>query len=104
LLDERGLSERPHRVRTWAPRGQAPVLHDHFNRKMLSAMAGLTWRNFYFRLYPDTIHMVQVVDFLAHLLRHLPEKLLVIWDRLPQHQARLVSEFVAAAQGDPSQI
>ncbi len=98
-MDESGLSERPHRVRTWAPRGQTPVLQYHFNRKMLSAAAGMTWRNFYFRLYPDVIHAVQVVDFLAHLLRQLPEKLLVIWDRLPQHRARLVTEFVAA-QGD----
>ncbi len=34
FIDESGLSERPHRVRTWAPRGQTPVLHYHFNRKM----------------------------------------------------------------------
>jgi hypothetical protein len=66
---------------------------------MLSAVAGMTWRNHYFRLYPDTIHTAQVVDFLAHLLRQLPEKLLVIWDRLPQHRAWPVTEFVAA-QGD----
>ena len=75
------------------------MLHYHFNRKMLSAVAAMTWRNFYFRLYPDTIHTAQVVDFLAHLLRQLPGKLLVIWDRLPQHRAQLVSELVAA-QGD----
>ncbi|MBV9482871.1 MAG: winged helix-turn-helix domain-containing protein, partial [Acidobacteria bacterium] len=25
FVDESGLSERPHRVRTWAPRGQTPV-------------------------------------------------------------------------------
>ena len=66
---------------------------------MLSAAAGITWRNFYFRLYSDTIRAAQVVDFLAHLLRHLPAKLLVIWDHLPQHGARLVTEFVAAQRG-----
>jgi transposase len=75
------------------------VLHYHFNRKMLSAVAAMTRRNFYFRLYPDTIHTAQVVDFLAHLLRQLAGKLLVIWDRLPQHRAQPVSELVAA-QGD----
>jgi hypothetical protein len=26
FIDESGLSERHHRVRTWAPRGQTPVL------------------------------------------------------------------------------
>jgi hypothetical protein len=33
---------------------------------------------FYFRLYPDTIHTAQGVDFLTHLLRQLAGKLLVI--------------------------
>jgi transposase len=39
------------------------------------------------------------LDFLGHLLRHLPGRLLIIWDRLPQHRARLVREFIAAQEG-----
>src|SRR5256712_6868722 len=46
FIDESGLSQRPHRCRTWAPRGQTPVLQYHFNWKTLSAMAGVTWWNF----------------------------------------------------------
>jgi transposase len=41
FIDESGLSERPHRCPTWAPRGQTPVLQYHFNWKTLSAMAGV---------------------------------------------------------------
>jgi hypothetical protein len=95
FVDESGLSERPHRCRTWAPRGQTPVLQYHFNWKWLSAMAGVTWWNFYFRLFPGTICSPQVVVFLDHLLRHVPGKVLVIWDRLGTHRSRLVREFVA---------
>jgi transposase len=40
-----------------------------------------------------------VLDFLGHLLRHVPGRLLIIWDRLPQHRARLVREFIAAQEG-----
>jgi transposase len=36
------------------------------------------------------------VDFLGHLLLHLPGKLLVIWDGLPAHRAALVRDFVCA--------
>ena len=86
-------------MRTWAPRGQTPVLQYHFNWKVLSAAAGITWWNFYFRLYPDTIHATEVIDFLGHLLRHLPGKLLVVWDGLRQHRARLTKAFVAAQRG-----
>jgi hypothetical protein len=51
FVDESGLSERPHRCRTWAPKGQTPVLQYHFNWNLLSAMTGVTWWNFYFRLF-----------------------------------------------------
>ena len=86
-------------MRTWAPRGETPVLQYHFNWKIMSAAAGITWWNFYFRLYPDTIRAPQVVDFLAHLLRHLPGKLLVLWDHLPQHRSWMVTEFIATTRG-----
>src|SRR5690349_10398942 len=43
FVDESGLSERPHRVRTWAPRGETPVLQYSFNWKCLSAIAGITY-------------------------------------------------------------
>jgi hypothetical protein len=75
------------------------VLQYHFNWQRLSAAAGITWWNFYFRLYPDTIGAVEAVDFLAHLLRHLPGKLLVIWDRSRTHRSRLVADFAARQRG-----
>src|SRR6476469_10830114 len=78
FVDESGLSERPHRSRTWAPKGQTPVLQYHFNWKTLSAMAGVTWWNFYFRLYPGRIRSPQLFEFLSHLMRHIHSNLLVI--------------------------
>jgi len=93
------LSERPHRVRTWAPRGQTPVLQYHFNWKVLSLMAGITWWNFYFQLFPGAIKAPQIITFLQHLMRHLRRPLLVIWDGLPGHRSAAVRDFVSA-QGD----
>jgi len=99
FIDESGLSERPQRCRTWAPRGQTPVLQYHFNWKTLSAMAGVTWWNFYFRLFPGSIRSPQVVEFLSHLLRHIGGKLLVVWDGLKSHRSRLVWDFVRQQRG-----
>ena len=99
FVDESGLSQRPHRCRTWAPRGQTPVLQYHFNWKTLSAMAGVTWWNFYFRLFPGSIRSPQVVQFLQHLLRHLDCKLLVVWDGSKTHRSRLVWDFVREQKG-----
>ena len=70
------------------------MLQYHFNWNLLSAAAGVTWWNFYFRLFPGTIGGPQVVEFLQHLLRHLQGKLLVIWDGLPAHRSRVVKDFL----------
>ena len=86
FVDESGLSQRPHRCRTWAPRGQTPILQYNFNWKSLSVAAGLTWWNFYFRIYTGAVKKEQVVDFLEALVRHLDQPLLVVWDRLPAHR------------------
>src|SRR6476659_5260177 len=42
FIDESGVSERPHRVRTWAPRGKTPILQYSFTWNQLSAVAGDT--------------------------------------------------------------
>ena len=99
FVDESGLSERPHRYRTWAPRGQTPVLQYHFRWKTLSIMAGITWWNFYFKLFPGSIKAPQIIEFLQHLQRHLRRRLLVIWDGLPGHRSIAVRDFVTS-QGE----
>jgi transposase len=99
FVDESGLSQRPHRCRTWAPKGQTPVLQYHFNWKVLSLVAGISWYNFYFRLFEGSIKAPQVVEFLSHLLRHISGPLLVIWDGLPTHRSALVKLFVEGQNG-----
>jgi len=97
FVDESGLSQHPHRCRTWSPKGQTPVLQYSFNWKTLSAVAGVRW-NFYFRLYPGSIRSPQVIEFLSHLMRHIHRKLLVIWDGAPIHRSR-VKNFVVQQKG-----
>ena len=62
FIDETGLSERAHRVRSWAPRGKTPVLQMSFNWDQLSAIAGLSWLRSYFKLYPGTINSERVIS------------------------------------------
>lgn len=50
-------------------------------------------------MHPGSIKSPQVVEFLRALLRHLPGKLLVVWDGAPIHRSALVRDFVTA-QGD----
>jgi len=74
------------------------VLQYNFNWKTLSAMAGLTFWSFYFRLYPGTVKSPEVVDFLEALVRRINGPLLIVWDRLAAHRSRLVRDHLAGLQ------
>ena len=100
FIDESGLSTRPHRVRTWAPRGQTPVLQETFNWKSLSVIAGMTLWSFYFHIHAGSIKGEQVVRFLQALHRHLRRiKLLIVWDGAAIHRSKLVGEYLASTKG-----
>ena len=75
------------------------MLPFNFNWEKLSVSAGLTLRNFYFRLYPGTIGEQEVIDFLKALVRHLDRPLLIVWDRLPAHRSRLVRDSSNSRRG-----
>jgi transposase len=62
-------------------------------------VAGLTFWNFYFRLYPGAVKGPQVIDFLQALVRHLATPLLLVWDRLPAHRSHLVRDFLQSLDG-----
>jgi transposase len=99
FVDESGLSTRPHRVRTWAPRGCTPVLQETFNWDKLSLIAGLSIQRFYFRIYEGSINGERAAEFLGALLRHVRGKLLVIWDGAAIHRSQPVKELLAASAG-----
>jgi transposase len=87
----------PGRVRTYAPRGQTPVLRVRLTRDHLSAIGAVTPDG---RLLLHTRERAfkgpDVVRFLQHRLRHLPGRLLVLWDGAPIHHAQPVKAFLAA--------
>lgn len=94
FIDESGLSERPTRVKTWAPKGCTPTLQYSFNWNQLSLIAGVTFWRFYFRFHHGSIKSPQLVEFLKALHAQIGTKLLVIWDGLPAHRSRYVRDFV----------
>ena len=74
------------------------MLPYHCHGKTL-AVAGLTWWNVYFQIFEKAIGALETVEFLLHLLRHLPGPLLIVWDRLPAHRSRLVWDFLRDLKG-----
>ena len=93
------MSERPTRVKTWAPKGQTPILQYSFNWKQLSVIAGISFWNFYFRFHAGAIRGPQFVEFLHALTKQIRGKLLIIWDGLKAHRSKLVREYLDSTDG-----
>jgi transposase len=98
FIDESGLSTRPTRARTWSPRGQTPVLHETFHWKSLSIIGGLALWRFYFQMHKGSIKGPQVIEFLQHLQRHIPGKMLILWDGATIHRSLLVKNYLASTR------
>jgi len=90
FIDESGLSARPTRVRTWAPKGQTPAIQFHFNWMHISVIAGLLRMDGLFRLHEGSIKKEQHVAFLKALRAHFKQPLLILWDGLKAHRGKLV--------------
>ena len=95
-VDETGLYLLPAVRRTWAPRGQTPVLRAPFSRDHLSVIGALTQEGRVLtRTYPHAVSGTEVVRFLRHLLQHLAGPLLVLWDGASIHHGQAVKDFLA---------
>jgi transposase len=95
FLDESGFYLLPMAVRTWAPRGETPVLTYPLTRDHLSAVSAITPEGTLYMMVQDrSFHSPDVVRFLKHLLRHIPGKLLIVWDGSPIHRGHVIRDFL----------
>lgn len=96
-VDEAGFNLLPLAVRTWAPRGQTPILRVKLTRDHLSAISGITLDGRLFRQVRKTSYNADaVIGFLRVLLRKLSGKILLIWDGSPIHRHNKIKAFLKA--------
>jgi transposase len=62
-------------------------------------MVAMSLVSFSFKLLPRSVRYADVIQFLEDLLKTIPGKLLIVWDRLPSHRKKEVKEFIAG-QGE----
>jgi transposase len=98
--DESGFYLLPGVVRTYAPKGQPPVIRQKVTRDHLSVMGGMTPEGKIYTLArQESLNGLHSIEFLEHLLGVAGERLLVIWDGSPIHRRVVVKEFVSSTGG-----
>jgi transposase len=105
--DESGFQLSPTVRRTFAPRGETPILPAPAKRDRISALSAITLSprqrrpGLVFRLLPDqaTVHAEDVVAFLKDLKRRLG-RFTIVWDRGRIHSRSRVVRAYLAGQPD----
>ena len=96
-MDQSGFYLLPCVVRTYAPVGQTPIVHEHLSRDHLSVISAVTMEGKLLMMEQErSFNSQDVVRFLKHLLGQIPGKLLLIWDGSPIHRGRAVKDFLAS--------
>lgn len=104
--DESGISERPSIRRTWAPRGETPVLVHAFNWKKMSLCAALAYRwdrqqsRLLFQMKSGSYDGPALIGFLEELKQEFRgRKVILVWDGLPAHKGREVQAYLHGQRG-----
>jgi len=95
LLDESGFMLQPLVRRSWAPRGQTPIIRCWDRRDRLSVIGAITVPpcrerhrlGAVFRIHARNIKTPEATAFLRALDRHVRGPLIVVLDRLNVHRA-----------------
>jgi|SRR5665213_3355723 len=100
FVDESGFYLLPGVVKTYAPKGQTPILRAKLTRDHLSVMGGMTpLGKVYTLVRQESLNGLHSIEFLRHLLRVAGRRLLVIWDGSPIHRRVAVKDFVSGTGG-----
>ncbi len=95
--DETGLSNQANYGRSFAPRGETPVVPRPASRVSQSMISSLTNRGtLRFMVYDGALTAATFLTFLRRLVNGAGRKLFVILDNLRVHRARLVTTWAAA--------
>lgn len=100
FVDESGFYLLPARVKTYAPKGETPVLDEWETRDHLSVMGSVALDGQVHSLVrPTSLNGMHAIEFLFHLGRAIGDRLLVIWDGSPIHRRAEVQAVVTEARG-----
>lgn len=107
LLDESGFMLQPLVRRTWAPRGQTPILSEWDRRDRLSVISAITVSpqrrrlGLYFDILDHNIDTDDFETFIEQVLRRMRRRILLVLDRYSVHRsgvARVLRRFPKRVQ------
>ena len=98
--DESGFRADTVHGKTWARRGQTPVVERPGQRQSISAASAVSAKGgFWYATYPGALDAQRFIELLRKLMQRRRKPLHLVVDGLPAHKTVSVREYVASTQG-----
>jgi len=98
--DESGFRADSVQGRTWAKKGQTPVVRVPGQRQGISAASAVSAKGaFWFATYKGALNGELFVTLLKKLMHRRKKPLHLVLDGLPAHKKKVVKDYVAATEG-----
>jgi len=98
--DESGIRSDFHSGRTWAVKGQTPLIEAtgaRFGLNMVGAIS--TQGQLRFMVVKGSVNSEKICDFLERLMHNAENPVFLIWDGHPTHRSKKVKEYIASFNG-----
>lgn len=83
-------------MRTWAPKGETPILRCKLSYDHYSVISAITPAGqLYLTMQTKAFDSAAVIAFLEQLLKEIAGKLLIIWDGAPIHRSQTIKTFLS---------
>lgn len=98
--DESGIRSDFHSGRTWAVKGQTPVIEATGARFGLNMVGAISTRGqLRFMVVKGSVTSEKICDFLKKLMHNAEKPVYLIWDGHPTHRSKKVKEYIASFDG-----
>jgi len=100
FADEAGVRSDSHSGRTWARKGQTPVIQSTGARHRLNLISAVNGRGeMRFMVIAGKFNGPRFCEFLGRLVHHAPRPIFLIVDEHPAHTSQLVRQYVKSLEG-----
>lgn len=101
FLDEAGIRSDAPLGRTWAPRGERPVVYKSGDRQSVNAISAVNHRGgFWYETYAGMLTADRFIEFLRKFVKaQRGKRVFIVLDRLSVHRAKAVMQYVESLKG-----
>ena len=100
FLDEAGIRSDDPLGKTWAPRGQTPVVKTSGQRQSVNIISAVSPVGaFWFKVYTGKMNATLFKEFLGDFLKYRRSPVILIVDGHPSHKAKAIAQYIQKLEG-----